>query len=289
MVTEQVRDGWLQDGWARGAFIKVEENTCFFEQLPSIAQDKVKSGEDVYLFPILNDCALVNPCFKTEPWVYAMICWQSDTQQKDFLFAKNPRKYHFPISIGGEDKLFEVIASNLMTLDRELMFTYAPIKNMSWPDYGLDRMLNWVSERFRTPTFPDNWNSRLSTKDKQLKKLWKTDSFEQCSGVYIRIEPFEELPADKSYDVWVYFCLPAEMSTKEYRKFQQEGGPVLRERLNATLSNIQNINVKEIDWISENDFTKRDERVYKRWVLEYFSYSSSDEAETPPEFSIHMA
>lgn len=286
MVTEQVRDGWLANGWERGAFIKIEEYTCFFEQLPSIAQDKVKGGESVYLFPILNDCALVNRCFETEPWVYGMLCWQYETQSKDFLFAKNPRKYHFPMVIDGEEKMFEVFATNLMTFSREQIFNYTPINNIAWPKFGLDRMLNWVAERFRTPTFPDNWNKRLSPKDKQLKKIWKCEPFEKCSGLYLRIEPFQEQPEDEPYDVWVYFCLPAEMSSTEYRKFQKEDGPELRERLKNTLSSIKNINVKDIDWISENDFTKRLERDYKRWILEYYSYSSSGEAEIPSEFSI---
>ena len=286
MVTEQERDGWLATGWERGAFIKIEDKTCFFEQLPLIVQDKVRNGENIYFFPILNDCALVNRCFITEPWVYGMLCWQHDTQSRDFLFAKNPRKYHFPMLIDEEERNFEVLATNLVTFSREQLFTYIPLKNILWPDLGLDRMLNWVAERFRTPTFPDNWNKRLSVKDKQLKKIWKSESFNQCSGLYLKIEPFKELSEDEDYEVWVYFCLPAEMSSADYRKFQKESGPELRERLKSALTSIKNIKIKSIDWISEGEFTKRMEREYKRWILEYYSYSSSDEAEIPSEFKM---
>jgi len=188
--------------------------------------------------------------------------------------------------IDEEERNFEVLATNLVTFSREQLFTYIPLKNILWPDLGLDRMLNWVAERFRTPTFPDNWNKRLSVKDKQLKKIWKSESFNQCSGLYLKIEPFKELSEDEDYEVWVYFCLPAEMSSADYRKFQKESGPELRERLKSALTSIKNIKIKSIDWISEGEFTKRMEREYKRWILEYYSYSSSDEAEIPSEFKM---
>ena len=286
MVTVEERDGWLTSGWKRGAFIKVEEQSCLFDKLPSLAQEIVLQGQDVYLVPVLNDCALVNQCFITEPWVHALVCWSCNEKKDDLLFAKNPRKYQFPVIVDEKEFYLEALATNVLTLDREEFLRLTPSKKIAWPKFGLDRILNWVAERFVTPTFPDSWNKRLKTREKNLKKVWKLDSFSKCSGVYFRIEPFDELPEDKEYKLWVYFCLPAEMSTAEYRKFNSTDTPILRERLKAALSPIKNLSIESIDSISEESFTKKNERQYKRWILEYYSYSSPDEPEIPAEFVI---
>ncbi|MFP3813888.1 hypothetical protein, partial [Bacillus sp. SIMBA_005] len=80
-------------------------------------REMVLQGQEVYLVPVLNDCALVNQCFTTEPWVHALVCWTCNDKKDDLLFAKNPRKYQFPVIYDGEEIYLEALATNVLTLE----------------------------------------------------------------------------------------------------------------------------------------------------------------------------
>lgn len=273
------RDDWLQAGWKRGAFIdlKSQANSQLFDLLPDNVKAAVEEQRAAYLIPVLNDCALVHGSFESEPYVQVTLCYPCE-KNKAFCNLKQPRTYHFPLIINGEEHYFECLSKLFLTIDRELLLKHTPDEKLVWPEFGLDKLLNWLADRFRQPTFPDEWNRRLHAKQGRFSSLWKSEKFGFCSGVYISISPFNEISPDDYYDVKVFILAPEEFEGKSYRLFNKEDAPEIVSRLKTILDSIPKLNVKAVDTISEDAFTKSMERHYKRWSLEYYSYSRDGSA-----------
>lgn len=268
------RDDWLQAGWKRGAFIdlKSQANSQLFDLLPNDIKAAVNEKRAAYLIPVLNDCALVHDSFETEPYVQVTICYPCE-KNNAFCNLKQPRTYHFPLLKNGEEQYFECLSRIFLTIERQLLLNHTPDDTLVWPELGLDKLLNWLADRFRQPTFPDEWNFRLDKKQGRFHSLWKSEKFGFCSGVYISIHPFSEISPDEIYDVSVLILAPEEFDGKTYRHFNKNDAPELISRLKSILDSISNLNIKSVNTISEGAFTKSMERQYKRWSLEYYSYS----------------
>lgn len=283
------REQWLEKGWARGAFVDLKAHPALLDLLPIQLQATISEQSQAYSIPLLYDCSLIEECFTREPWAQVLICWPcaQDGGDGNFKFGKNPRKIHFPINIDGIEQYFHAEAIGFYQFERKILLTATPLTNFSWPNKGLYQLLNWVAERYNQPTFPDEWNTRMDTKKKQLGRLWKKEAFvNNCSGLYFNITPFEEITKTENYTLKAYLVVSSTLTGKEHRQFVNNHEDELLQQLRSTVANIPHITIELIDTIKEDQFTKAMERDFQRWQLEHLSYKDVDNAPLPAELDI---
>ncbi len=282
------REGLIKAGWARGIFVNLSEHPSLLEELPSKLREFCEAQDRVFIVPVLYDCALIDMDFNREPWVQVIICspCQGDPSFKN---ARSPRKIHLScISDKLENELWmEVSALGFAQIEREALLTKScPDLSLRWADSSLDCLLNWVAERFRQPTFPDAFNKRVAKKDKLLKKLWKSAAYvECCSGVYVGLSTHDELAEDIKYEVKIILTIPGTFKKRELAAVIKEYAPTMIEKIRSIFSSMDGIDLISVVTIPEGEFTKNEERKFKRYSLEYHTYNDSgDEAVLPSEF-----
>ena len=281
------RDVWLSAGWERGSIIPITHDHDISALLHKKIKDEIERHPVSYLIPILYDCALIDDDFDAEPWVQLLVCWPIDRADGNYKFGKNPRKYHFEILIDDVPTCLEVSALGICQIERELLLAHCvPSENIKWGQNGLSRILHWVSERYKQPTFPDEWNNRKDVARKLFEKFSKDTLFNDfCSGVYVNITPFEEIGTDDIYNVNVYLSIPEDVVSdgRALQKFNKEISPVLIEKVGSAFKIMPNVNIGNVDTLVEGEFTKETERKYKRMSLEYYSFKRNPEGPLPAE------
>ncbi|MBP6518335.1 MULTISPECIES: hypothetical protein [Gammaproteobacteria] len=282
-IVVDIRSKWLTLGWKRGAFIDVNNYPNLLNELPTKLKEFCSSNQNVYLVPVLYDCALVDGSFEKEPWVQAVlgIPCRGDGNFKN---GRNPRRLHLPVQIAGQDDYLEFSALGFLQIDREILLSESePSDTIIWVNNSRELLLDWVADRFRMATFPDEFNKRIETKLGALKKLWKKDIFrDYCSGIYIRINTDKELDTlNERYRVDLIIVIPDLFSP---RKLRETGiSDKLHIDLTTIFSSIQGIQVIDARVLPEGEFTKTLEREFRKLSLEYYSYSSNDDTPIPAE------
>lgn len=282
---EDKRIGWLSAGWKRGAFVRLDANRELLKELPPKLQDSIAEKDTVCIVPILYDCALVEECFEKEPWAQVLVVWKT-TLDGNFSHAKNPRRLHIEAVYEGEPVFFEINALSFAQIDRERLLEATPDKNLSWSKGALPMLLDWVAERYRQATFPDNFNQRLYPSKRLLDKVYKDQLFcDYSSGIYIRLDTFDELSEDMDYNIDIYIVIPFNVQGKEYRDFKKANEDSMITMLKSAISTAPKIKLHKIAVIPESEFTKNLERDFHRFTLENFSYKSKGkESALPAEY-----
>lgn len=268
------RQTYINQGWKRGAFIDLKQRPDVINELPKKLADHVNALDSAYLFPLLYDCALINANPNAEPWVQCLICWPCK-HEKQFIFAKDSRRYHFDLLINNENNSMEVTALSFCQIDKEVLLTDKPVSNIEWPENRLGVMLNWAAHRITQQTFPDEFNKRMNKVKDNLKNLSNEENFNQyCSGIHFKVEPFCEIQQDQEYKLSIYLTI-AEIEGRELREFNKQIGPKIIERFNTITTKLKknNVFIISLDTIPENQFTKAEERDYKLWSLENLTYA----------------
>lgn len=281
------RNQWIEKGWKRGAFVDLNSHPDLVDLMPEKLKIRISKEDQAYLIPILYDCSLIDECFEREPWVQALICWVCEEPDGNFMFGKNSRKIDFPVFFNDSELHLRSEAIGFCQIERDKLLKSSPTKELKWKNKGLEQILNWVSERYKQPTFPDEWNRRLDTKNKELKKLYKNREFNNsCSGLYFEISPFSEIAENQVYDVKAFFVISSTLTGPQHRDFVKNHENILIQQLNTILSSINNINSTDIDTIKEDQFTKAMERDFQRWQLEHISYKDINNSPLPAELHI---
>ncbi|MHB7543578.1 hypothetical protein ACYCL0_26170 [Klebsiella pneumoniae] len=240
----------------------------------------------VYFVPVLYDCALISDNFSHEPWVNLVVCWKCSNKDGDgnFKYCKNPRKYHFPLMVEDELFYFETNALAIIHMKRDVFLQSSIIADVKWPVFGLETMLNWLTERIRQPVFPDEWNERLKSKKKLLEKFYSDQTLvEKCAGVFFHISPFAQIAKSERYTVSAIIVTPSLENGSEHRMFNkamQTKLDALKEQLRLILQSIENVEVKSVIDLQEDQFTRKEERLFKRYQLEFMTYKSGNSEET---------
>ncbi len=282
------REGLIKAGWARGIFVNLSEHPSLLEELPLKLREFCEAQEKVFIVPVLYDCALIDMDFHREPWVQVIICSPCEGDP-GFKNARSPRKLHLSYTSDGlEQELWvEISALGFAQIEREALLTKSwPDLSLRWTDSSLDCLLNWVAERFRQPTFPDAFNKRVATKDKLLKKLWKSEVYvECCSGVYVGLSTQDELPEDAKYEVRIVLTIPGTFKKRELVDVEKKHAPIMIEKIKSIFSSMDGVDIISVVTIPEGEFTKNEERKFKRYSLEYHTYNDiGDDAVLPSDF-----
>lgn len=282
MLGQDIRTTWLGAGWKRGVFIRLDSNKHLNDELPKKLVEFLEDKECACIVPVLYDCALLESDFDKEPWAQVLVVWKTDPQN-DFLHAKNPRKLHLKAMDGDEEVCFEISAISFIQVEREVLLKACPDRTLLWGTDAEALLLDWVAERYRQATFPDEFNNRLKLSQRMLKKLWKSELFcEFASGIYVNIDTSDELPENSNYKIKVIIAIPFAIKGREFSQFDRNHSEMMVMKLKSILDAVKGIEVLAVETMSERSFTKEIEREYNRFSLEYFSYKSPTEVSPLP-------
>ncbi|APC14000.1 hypothetical protein AB6H26_20805 [Providencia hangzhouensis] len=276
------RDSLVSSGWKRGTFVELKKFTNIIDELPPKLRLFCERNETVYLIPVLYDCALIEPSLEKEPWVQVILAIPCQADN-NFKHAKNPRKIHLPIQVDGHESYIEITALSFFQVCRKkLLQESIPSPNIMWLGNAKNMLLDWIAERYRRATFPDSFGHRIDKKcQKALDSTWKDENFSKfCSGVYINLHTDDELPEGQVYKTDILIAVPEEVNLRQIRNNRIADKMV--EKLKNAILLAKGIQVSSIDLMSEDQFTKKIERKFKRFSLEYFSYSSKHDSEDEP-------
>jgi hypothetical protein len=281
------RAALITQGWSIGSFINIARNDDLFEYLPS--QTKELVGQRCFLVPLLYDCALLHENFDVEPWAQCVLINECQINNA-FGLARDPRKYHFPVNEGNKETHFEAIAAGIVQIPRLAVLRGFIQDKIEWPEGGLTRLLSWIIQRINQSAFPDEWNKRTKTKNKQFKRIWENHSFSSyCSDVLLKITPFHDLEINKDYKVSIFVVLPYSGKTAKDIGYLFNNKPdaqteSLIQRIKACFNSCEGITVESIDTIFEEQLTRQIEKQYKRLVLESYSYKINPQGQLPRNF-----
>jgi len=184
-----------------------------------------------------------------------------------------------PYFVDGEDNVMwlEISSLGFAQIEREyLLKNSTPNLKLKWGPLALECLLNWISGRFNQATFPDAFNRRIASKDKLLKRMWKSDDYVNCcSGVHFALSTDEELDDDRKYNLSIVLTIPEGLRGRELAQVMKNNVPAMVERIKGIFSSMDGVVLESINTLPEGEFTKSLERQFKRYSLEYYTYNDA--------------
>jgi hypothetical protein len=191
-----VRELLLNKGWRRHSLLSIRHDSLnhVFPHLPEKIQS-IASIKGAILIIATYDCAVVNSCFDTEPWVQLLAAFPVEFE-KQFAQGRDPRKIHFTINHFGQKETFETNAASIVQIERKLLCNILPDDEYELVENSKYDLKNWLAERFKQDTWPDAFNKAVKPIEKRLKRLWKRYN-EHISSLYLKLNTYDELDHDK--------------------------------------------------------------------------------------------
>ncbi|MGA3696362.1 hypothetical protein ACPAVH_10870 [Enterobacteriaceae bacterium TYF_5] len=199
-MTKNVREKLLEKGWGRHSCILIDEQITQWlsPTLPESVQGLCVNGN--LLIISLYDCAVINPCFLTEPWVNVLIAKKIDTPNKQFQNNRNERKLHFFVMNDGNSEAFEVNASSIIQFERNKLLELSKNIHYQIENDSSFSLKHWLAERFRRDVWPDAFNNSIKSAEKRLKKFYDRWN-DYLSGIYLKLDTWEEKPEGVKYTI----------------------------------------------------------------------------------------
>lgn len=294
------RDHLISSGWRRHSVISPAHNSLPIAEanLPTKIQAQL-SKPGAILLVATYDCAVVYGCFDSEPWVQLLVATPTE-YQKQFASGRNARRIHVKILCRGNEAAYEVNASGICQLDRELLCGMQPDFDYELSDSCKYDLKQWLAERFRQDTWPDAFNNAIRPADKRLKSFFQRYN-DFISGIYLRLNTYEELVEikyevsaillieDSKYRAFIKH-LRAFHKLSETKNIEESMCPVINELINAFGDTVNftpdptKILKVAIEVISESEITVHQQRVFYRFSPYSLSEFSS-EAPSPVEMT----
>ena len=189
------RDALKSNGWRRHSIITPEDEAYIplLQQLP-ISLQEIAADKYVVAIIATYDCAVVHPVLEVEPWLHIMLAFEAPHEKK-FANGRDPRRIHFSLEKNGVSVFYETNAACFCQIDRELIFDCEYNATMVVPEASKYDLMNWLSERFKLTTWPDNFNKALKPAEKKIKSIWRKHQ-EYISGLYIKLNTYDEISPD---------------------------------------------------------------------------------------------
>ncbi|EPR5524694.1 hypothetical protein [Vibrio parahaemolyticus] len=199
-MTEGVRELLLAKGWGRHSCILIDASVTEWlaPQLPESVRELCVDGN--LLIISLYDCAVINPCFLSEPWVNVLIAKKIDSLNKQFQNGRNERRLHFSISADGQAEAFEVNASSIIQFEREKLLELEKHESYQVEEDSSQSLKHWMAERFRRDVWPDAFNRSIKSAERRLKRFYERRNA-HLSGVYLKLDSWDEKPEGEKYEV----------------------------------------------------------------------------------------
>lgn len=214
------RDVLLANGWRRHSIIAADDEAyeTLLKMLPT-AQRQIATSNSAVAILATYDCAIVNPNMSAEPWLHVLLAYKTKPN-KQFFSGRDPRRIHFQIESNGATEYFETTAACIAQLDREPIVCFENNNVSHLPEASKFDLMNWLSERFKLTTWPDNFNTAIKPAGRRLKAFWKRYN-DYISSLYINLNIYEEVEKGE-YAISVIVALESGKQRQFLAKVRQQ-------------------------------------------------------------------
>lgn len=230
------------------------------------------------LLIISQTCDLVQGSFDREPY-FEVLCIHplEHSPSGDFQGGKNSRRIEF--SLGSADQIshWYALPFERHVLPRELLVDGRTPGDAIDDENVLTMILHWLSRRYTRTAFPETFVDRVNTKKKEIAKKFKQVN-PYVSGVYIRLNPFEELDTESDYKVEMILVMEAERYDDP---MQHDACSEILKQLEAQMASCKGIDIMDVALESTASLTFEDVNGFREWDYSYLSFRDPDNSAAP--------
>ena len=234
--------------------------------------DSVNLGEKLiagsHWMVISHSCDINSPS-PIETSIEIILMTPIDKQDNANIHGRHPRFYHLKTT---GNKWYEARIDRRGCVDRSFCAKYAPCTNINISKKDILTIVQWVAYRYVRSAFPDEFNVRVSRKNKakeSLKKLLQQGESELLYGLFINISPNNDLPPNEDYNIQL-LGLVEDAITQDDLKVATG----LVHSFAAILDSCDGINVSH-ECLKKSDITFAEWEQYQRFTD--YDYLSSNE------------
>lgn len=222
---------------------------------------------------ISHSCDIVQPSYEAEPYVELLIAHPATAIDGLKTNGKNPRRLQFPISVGGPESVYEISIHDKIRINRRLLETGTPDASCRISPGNIRRLGTWAGKRYLRAAFPGAFDRRLKSAMKKLRSSLERHG-EHVLGVFLYLNTDLELPETEEYRIIVRVV--AEKSAVEDDNEEQRLKTLVAE-MNVALGNCTGIDVLDLSFVSETEFTYEDLRNSSKWDFDYLSDAEAED------------
>ncbi len=260
------------NGWQQGSVLP----EALTKQL---AADGFAHADGASLLIVLTqDCDLVHASYEVEPHVELIAGTLLESVDNGLRHGRNPRRLHLDVEKATETVAVGFSIHRRLVVPRSVLEDHKPHDAIRLGRDERRLLCEWVAKRYVRAAFPDAFNERAQAAYRKIEKELKR-SGERVTGLFLMIDPDDELEAGESYRIVLRVVARSEAVSDEKTEI------TLVRVANAiadALASCAGILVEDHQLVSEGEFTLEDLRFFKRWDWDYRSHSGEPGGEIAP-------
>jgi hypothetical protein len=255
------------NGWRQGAVC--QKSTLTADDTSAYPVISSFGGDSALAILISHDCDIVHPGIN-EPVVEWLVATPIAKKDRDHLclHGRNPRRLHFE----HHDTVYEVLAQNRVTTSRAVLERVSAEANLSLTAHLTTLVTHWISKRYIRPAFPDAFNTRLQTAQRDIRRALE-NGHQLFRYLLIHVEPMSELAADETY----YLSILGIMVKEDYENAERrEQCQRVINQLEGDVEACANVSVKDCELQSADSTPISVLDYYRPWDFDYLSVRDSE-------------
>ncbi len=217
----------IDNGWKQGACLYITD-------LPEPQEEELKGkgySEKDLLIVTSQSCDVVMECLETEPFIeFIKATPYSNTASKlhnnTFANAKHSRCLQLDAPDFTGHTFLHLFIHDRVTLGREFIGSNSIDLSRCLAGKELQTLKTWLAARYNRASFPDKfyeWAKRgIKKMEGRLNK--QADGEYACiyvEGIYMRVEPDEEVNDSDSYDLYCFALISSQTPIEALKKIEQ--------------------------------------------------------------------
>lgn len=259
------------NGWRQGSVLARDSVDEFGLGLP-------EGRDQVRVVVISHDCDLANDVVK-EPFVEVIVGKLIDREDGNSSWGKSSRTLHYTIDCAGHEECIELVSANKKRIDKERLAQYSPDGRYSTDHERLAMLRNWLAARYRRPSFPDVFNSRMrgTGAAKELAKVLARHGG-NISFVFFNLgdKRNTECADHETYHLSVVLAFRPGDDPVAAANGADSVADEVEEAIRAKLPPGCGISLQDCFSISEDDISVSKARLLDLWDLDYVSFRAGN-------------
>lgn len=266
-MPEFTADRIQANNWVQG--IVVERNSITFPLVD--LQNCTWESECDFLVLFTQDCDLLNPSIKKEPFAEFFCAISIPRILSPNAYGKNPRIIHLETKKG---RTIEIQINHRIRVDRSLLATQSiSPDNDGLHGLGLSLVLTWFSKKYVRPAFPDAFNRILKSIRKLDTSLQEFDArHPEVKRIFLHLNPEnEELPEASPYVLDIILLILGFSPDDE----DEENRESIRSSFLEFFRH-ERLSIGSCECLYENEMTVYDLGLFKVWDKDYLTLGRKD-------------
>ena len=183
----------VNHAWRQGSVLSVQ----IAANLATNSQVQPWGADDLAVI-ISQDCDVVNLSLVHEPYLEVHFARVLAIENKDgrYTEGRNPRTLQFFSSVSSALQLYSINVHQKCRVSRTILDGELPRHQLE--ESITDLIRRWTAKRYTRAALPDTFNERCKKARGRLEKIL-TDNGHFFPGIYLRLDPLDELGPDETY------------------------------------------------------------------------------------------